>query len=216
MYEPRDKSKPWKTYVGRPETDKLRGFAISFLAIGLLYAKRHEDALAVGEAELSLKQRLGDSEEHLLAAQGNLAVTYEEMGRHEEALDLQRDVSSGRLRLNGEEHEKTLLAATNYTVSLLKVKRLEEARSLMRKTIPVARHVLGEGHRLTLMMSMNYARALIRALDATLDDLREAVTTLENAERTARRVLGGAHPLTKEIEEHLRQSRAALRARETP
>ena len=29
---------------------------------------------------------------------------------------------------------------------------------------------------------------------ATLDDLREAVTTLEDAERIARRVLGGAHP----------------------
>ena len=31
---------------------------------------------------------------------------------------------------------------------------------------------------------------------ATLDDLREAVTTLEESERIARRVLGGAHPLT--------------------
>ena len=49
---------------------------------------------------------------------------------------------------------------------------------------------------------------------ATLDDLREAVTTLEAAERIARRVLGGAHPLTVEIEHHLRK--AALRARETP
>ena len=47
-------------------------------------------------------------------------------------------------------------------------------------------------------------------------DLREAVNTLEEVAPTARRVLGGAHPLTKEIEEHLRQSRAALRARETP
>ena len=206
----------WRTYVGRLEADWPRRLAINVLGNGLSEAGHDEDALAVGEAELSMKQRLGDSEEHLLAAQGNLAVTYEEMGRHEEALDLQRDVSSGRLRLNGEEHEKTLLAATNYTVSLLKVKRLEEARSLMRKTIPVARHVLGEGHRLTLMMSMNYARALIRALDATLDDLREAVTTLENAERTARRVLGGAHPLTVDIEYELRDARAALRARETP
>ena len=120
------------------------------------------------------------------------------------------------MKFNGEEHEKTLLAATNYTVSLLKVKRLEEARSLMRKTIPVARHVLGEGHRLTLMMSMNYATALIRDPDATLDDLREAVTTLEDAERTARRVLGGAHPLTVDIEYELRDARAALRAGETP
>ena len=51
---------------------------------------------------------------------------------------------------------------------------------------------------------------------ATLDDLREAVTTLENTERIARRVLGSAHPLTTEVERELRKSRAVLRARETP
>jgi len=42
------------------------------------------------------------------------------------------------------------------------------------------------------------------------------VTTLEETERTARRVLGGAHPLTLEIENDLRASLAALAARETP
>ena len=51
--------------------------------------------------------------------------------------------------------------------------------------------------------------------DATLDDLHEAVTTLEEIERTARRVLGGAHPLLEMFEEYLRQSRAILAARET-
>jgi hypothetical protein len=42
------------------------------------------------------------------------------------------------------------------------------------------------------------------------------VTTLEDAERTARRVLGGAHPTTTGIEDSLRNARAALGARETP
>ena len=51
---------------------------------------------------------------------------------------------------------------------------------------------------------------------ATLDDLREAVTTLEDVERTARRVFGGAHPITAGIELRLREARAALAARETP
>jgi hypothetical protein len=50
---------------------------------------------------------------------------------------------------------------------------------------------------------------------ATLDDLREAVTGLEDVERTALRVLGGAHPLTEAIEHALRRARAALRARDT-
>ena len=51
---------------------------------------------------------------------------------------------------------------------------------------------------------------------ATLDDLREAVRTLEETERTVRRVFGGAHPLATTIGLDLRDARAALRARETP
>ena len=51
---------------------------------------------------------------------------------------------------------------------------------------------------------------------ATLTDLCEAVTTLEDVERTTRRVLGGAHPLMYTIELCLRNARAALHARETP
>jgi hypothetical protein len=68
----------------------------------------------------------------------------------------------------------------------------------------------------TLGTRRNYAGALFGHPTATLDDLREAVTTLEETVRTARRVLGGAHPLTSGIENNLRKARAALRARETP
>jgi len=60
-----------------------------------------------------------------------------------------------------------------------------------------------------------YAGALYADLGATLDDLREAVTTLEDVERTSRRVLGGAHPLTTEFEQSLRNAQATLRIRET-
>ena len=49
----------------------------------------------------------------------------------------------------------------------------------------------------------------------TLDNLREAVATLEETERIARRVFGGAHPVTTGIERRLRNARAALAARET-
>ena len=63
-------------------------------------------------------------------------------------------------------------------------------------------------------MRMIYAKALYKDDAATLDDLREAVTTLVETERTARRVLGGAHPVTTGIEDDLGNSRTALRARE--
>ena len=82
--------------------------------------------------------------------------------------------------------------------------------------IPVARRFLGESNEHTLKMSWNYAAALYNDEGATLDDLREAVTTLEEIEPIARRVLGGAHPLTKGMGAELQNARAALRARETP
>ena len=50
----------------------------------------------------------------------------------------------------------------------------------------------------------------------TVKRCRKAVTILEDTERTARRVFGGAHPLVVGIEESLRNARAALGARETP
>ena len=64
-------------------------------------------------------------------------------------------------------------------------------------------------------MRGNYADALYLDTDATLDDLREAVATIEDTVRIARRVLGGAHPTTEGLVKDLRNSRAVLRARET-
>ena len=82
--------------------------------------------------------------------------------------------------------------------------------------MPVARRVLGENDILTLKMRLIYARVLCKDPAGALDDLREAVTTLEDTERTARRVLGGTHPLTEDFECGLQVVRAELRARETP
>ena len=61
-----------------------------------------------------------------------------------------------------------------------------------------------------------YAENLYNDPAATLDDLREAVTTLEDTDRIARRVFGGAYPLTVGIEKSLQDARAALHVRETP
>ena len=206
----------WKTYVGRPEMDWCRQSAMTVLGNGLTDANYNEDALTVQEAELSTLRRLGAPGESILGTQGNLARTYNQLGRHEEALRMRRDVYSGTLRLHGEEHKDALIAAINYASSLVNLERFEEAKSLLRTVLPVARRVLGESNDLTLGMRWRYAEALCWDTAATLDDVREAITTLEDTERTARRVLGGAHPLTSTIEGYLREARAALRARETP
>ena len=63
-------------------------------------------------------------------------------------------------------------------------------------------------------VARRYAVALYRDPAATRDDLREAVTMLEDTERIARRVLGVTHPLTAAIGNNLRIARAKLRARQ--
>ena len=111
---------------------------------------------------------------------------------------------------------RTFRAASNYALSLIVLGRFEEAKSLLRKTMPVARRVLGENDDLTLRMRWHSAQSLYMDDDATLEDLREAVTTLEDVEKNARRVFGSEHPHLQLIECYLRDARAALRARETP
>jgi tetratricopeptide (TPR) repeat protein len=206
----------WKTYVGRPEADNCRRLAMNVLGNGLCDAKHHEDALSVREAELAMKRRLGAPVQHMLVAKCNLSFSYSSLGRYEDAMRLKREVFSGRLKLNGAEHEETLRAANNYAWGLLQLRRFDLARALMRKTIPVARRVLGENHDLRLVLPWAYARALYLDIDATLDDLREAVSTLEDADQIARRILGGAHPDVVGIEESLRFARKVLRIREAP
>ena len=63
-------------------------------------------------------------------------------------------------------------------------------------------------------MRCNYARVICEVDGATLDDLRKAVTTLEDAERISRRVFGGSHPMTTAIEGDLQCARLVLNAHE--
>ena len=112
--------------------------------------------------------------------------------------------------------KRTLRAANNYAETLNIAERFEEAEAWLRKVMPVARRVFSESHEVTLRMRWNYAEALWRRNGATLHDLREAVATLEELERIARRVLGDAHPHTEGVEDELQEARAALAARETP
>ena len=78
----------------------------------------------------------------------------------------------------------------------------------------MARRVLGDDHRLTLRLRWHYARALYENTSATLDDLRDAVTTLEDTDRTARQVLGSTHPTAVGIETSVRDAREVLAARD--
>jgi hypothetical protein len=176
-----------------------------------------EDALSVKEAQLFTMRRFGAPEQNILTTLGNLSITYQSLGKKEQALSMRREVYFGFVKLEGAEHGETLREVSNYMAILVDLQHFDEAKSLMRKTMPVVRRrVLGHYDSTTLRMRMVYAIALCRDSDATLDDLREAVTTLEETERIARRVLGRPHPLTTNCASTLRNSRAQLTAVETP
>ena len=131
----------------------------------------------------------------ILIVQNNLAATYEKIGRLDDALHTQRDVYSGRLKLNGEEHEMTLRAANNYAMSLIDIKRFEEAKRLLRKMTPVARRVLGAENKITLSMREDLSRAILDG-DSSANEKRQALRTLEEVAGIMRRVMGPAHPDT--------------------
>ena len=80
--------------------------------------------------------------------------------------------------------------------------------------MPVARRVLGENDEITLRMRAYYGRTLFSDPTATLGDLTEAVTMLEDATRISRRVMGDANPVTAIIRTALLNAQATLRARE--
>ena len=105
------------------------------------------------------------------------------------------------------------MSASNYASSLNHLKRYTEAKKLLRKALPAARRALGENHQLTLRMRWCYANALYEDPDATLDDHREAVATLESVAPTWKRVFGPVHPETPRVQGALKEARDALAAR---
>ena len=84
----------------------------------------------------------------------------------------------------------------------------------MRRSSPFLPFADAVAAALTLTMRWAYAKMSYKNPGATLEDLREAETTLEETAQSARRVLGIAHPTTRGIELSLRGTRATLRIRE--
>ena len=117
------------------------------------------------------------------------------------------------MKLEGEESKNSLREAGNLALSLGILQHFAEAKARLRKMIPVARRVLGETYETTLRMRSQYARVLYADPDATLDDIREAVTMLEETERAACHVLGPSHPISIGIGRDLKNVRGGLRIR---
>ncbi|KAJ7830390.1 hypothetical protein B0H13DRAFT_1492959, partial [Mycena leptocephala] len=76
------------------------------------------------------EQLFGADHPDTLRAMGNLAVTYYELGRYQEAEPLESIVLEKRKQLLGADHPHTLLAMTNLAATYRKLRRYQEAKYL--------------------------------------------------------------------------------------
>ena len=184
---------------------------MSQLGNGLSAAGHDEDAMAVRETELSNMRRLGKSGENLLAVQSNLAVTYSQLGRSDEALSNFREVYAGEKSLFGNSHNLTLMAANNLVHELQRQKKHAEAVTILREPLSEARRAFGDDHDMTLMLGSLLADSLVSAgTSPTVDDLREAIAMREDICKRSRRLLGGSHPTTQIRQRALDHARRIL------
>ena len=151
------------------------------------------------------------SESNILAAQGNLALTYAELGRHEESLRIEREVYARKAALNGRDNESTLISAGNLASTLLDdLEHFDEARAFLRDRIPEATRALGKDHDITFKLQRMYAQCHYENADASQDDVTAAIAQLEDLDRRTTRTYGAAHPQTCATRDRLAEARETL------
>jgi tetratricopeptide (TPR) repeat protein len=121
----------------------------------------------------------------------DLAATYFNTGRNNEALKMQEEVLSLSRTVLGLEHPETLVAMNNLAVTYLAVGRKEEALKLSEELLPLERKVFGPEHSKTLTAMNNLAAAYF-----AVGSKDEALKMREESLTLCRKVLGPDHPKT--------------------
>ena len=197
----------WKTYLGRPEGDQLRVWAVASLGVGLRAGERFQEAIDVLDAALSLIRReLPSDDITRLAVLNALASVYSQIGRHEESLPIRRQCYEEFKSIEGPCSENTLINANNLGMTLHKQAKFAEAREVVRQPLADARRTFGDDHYVTLILCETTADA-ISGLGGE-ESLRETIAMYEDLVPRSRRVLGSSHPKTQQRERCLREFRA--------
>ena len=171
----------------------------------------------VYEAGLAAAERAWPHRAHVVQ-RDNLASCYNDLGRHEEALRLHREIYAFETAQLGTTLG-TLCTASNITSALCCLERYSEARDFASKCIREATRLLGADHDLTLRLRSHYVDAIFKHPDARKRDMTSAVETMERIWRARQRAFGHSHRTTLEAQDDLEEARAALAAlpaRETP
>ena len=197
----------WNTYGSLPEHRAARRGALTILGNGLLAASYYDEALVAYQCCLVQQRNMGGSVVGR-CWNGNLAVCFQKLGRHAEALSLQREVYALGLTLGGTIEERAYDAA-NLAEFLVDAGEFDEAKAFMRSKTPSIKDSLGSDHCAVLDLETYYGRGLFTNPDAINDDLVEAESVLDDVLRRCQRILGTEHPDTRRARELLDGARKA-------
>ncbi len=137
------------------------------------------------------REHLGPNHPDTLNALNNLACTYSDLGRYQEALELNQKVYALRCKVLGKEHPDALASLTNLANTYNDLGQYQEAFALGEKVCALYFRVLGEAHPNALPSLHNLAR--------TYNDLgrhQEALDLGEKVYALHCKVLGEEHPDT--------------------
>ncbi|CAE6459243.1 unnamed protein product [Rhizoctonia solani] len=137
------------------------------------------------------KQRLGPDHHYTLNSMDNLASTYSDLGRYNEAEQMGLQVVNARKRLLGEDHPSTLTSMNKLASTYLNLRRYNEAEQMGIQVLNARKRVLGEDHPDTLSSINSLASTYYR-----LGRYNEAEKTGVLVVSAHKRVLGEDHPDT--------------------
>ena len=145
-----------------------------------------------------------DYVDNIITLRGNISVSLGKLGRREEALSIKRECYQYLVDREGKKGERAIYQAFNIAADLNQLKRYTEATSFLRDQIPLATRMLGKDHEITLKFQKLYAKTLFAPPDGPWsEDKVRAHGLMEAFTRSARRVLGPAHPETRHGEKLL-------------
>ncbi len=147
-------------------------------------------SLAARAASIAAAGKTRDDPE-TLQARHNLAISYLELGRTNDAIAEQETVVADRQRILGPDHFDTLNSLNNLAGCYYYASRAEEAATIFGQVAAARERLLGGDHPKTLTARGNVAAAYNKAGRA-----EEAITILEQVTSQSERVQGGDHPGT--------------------
>ncbi|MGW1354527.1 tetratricopeptide repeat protein [Streptomyces sp. NPDC002409] len=145
---------------------------------------------------------LGDEHpHHTLNARANLATSYYQAGRTDDAIAIEEHVLADYERILGDEHPDTLNARNNLAASYRQAGRTNDAITLEEHVLADRERLLGNEHPNTLNARNNLAASYRQA--GRTDD---AINLLEHVLADRERLLGNEHPNTLNARNNLAAS----------